>query len=230
MKTQDAQLIQTSGDTMSTVDDWSSVVGTTPAPNGTNSQGTVSQEAKRPSWQGLQVHKSGTIHTHSYVQTNKHMYDWILLNTCSSIDLFCNQFFVHNMHQVNTTLSHATNAGMMMTNLKAELPGNGMVWFDPQAMTNVLRFGNIAKQYPIQYLQESDTFQVQLCDHINIFSYKQVDNLYVLEGHQPQEESQPASSPPENVSPISATSHVQPIEENTKFLTPKEIAQANVAK
>ena len=51
-----------------------------------------------------------------------------------------------------------------MTNLKAEFPGYSTVWFDPQAMTNVLSFGNIAKQYPIQYLQESDTFQVQLSD------------------------------------------------------------------
>ena len=34
----------------------------------------------------------------------------------------------------------------------------------------------------------------------------------------------------ENTSPISATSYVQTIEENAKFLTPKEIAQANVAK
>ena len=95
MKMQDVELMQASGDTMSTIDDWSSVTGTTPTTNGTTSQGTASQEAKRPSWQGLQVHKSGTIiHTHSYGQTNKHMYDWILLDTCSSINLFCNQSFV----------------------------------------------------------------------------------------------------------------------------------------
>ena len=50
-------------------------------------------------------------------------------------------------------------------------------------MTNVLSFGNIAKQYPIQFLQESDTFQVQLDDHVNIFSCEQGDNLYVLEGY-----------------------------------------------
>ena len=49
----------------------------------------------------------------------------------------------------------------------------------PQAITNVLSFGNIAKQYPIRYLQESDTFQVQLHDHISIFGHEQVDNLYV---------------------------------------------------
>ena len=92
---------------------------------------------------------------------------------------------MHNVHQVNTTLSLVMNAGMMMTNLKAELPSYGTVWFNPQAMTNVLSFGNIAKQYPIQYLQESDTFQVQLHSHINIFGCEQVDNLYVLEGNQP---------------------------------------------
>ena len=36
-----------------------------------------------------------------------------------------------------------------MTNLKAELPGYGTTWFDPQVMTNVLTSGNIAKQYPV---------------------------------------------------------------------------------
>ena len=54
MKAQDVQLMQASGDTMSTINDWSSLIGTTPTTNGTNSQGTASQEANRPSWQGLQ--------------------------------------------------------------------------------------------------------------------------------------------------------------------------------
>ena len=59
MKMQDVQLTQSRGDTMSTINDPSSIMGTTPTTNR-----TASQEAKRPSWQGLQVHKSGTIHTH----------------------------------------------------------------------------------------------------------------------------------------------------------------------
>ena len=81
---------------------------------------------------------------------------------------------MQNVHQVNTTLSLATNAGTMMTNLQAELPGYSTVWFDPQAMKNVLSFGNITKQYPIRYLQELDTFQVQLCDHVNILAVNKV--------------------------------------------------------
>ena len=98
MKMQDAQLTQASGDTTSTVNDQSTVMGTTPATNGSSSQGTASQGANRPSWHSLQIHKSGTIYTPSRAQTNKHMYDWILLNTFALIDLSCNRSFVCNMH------------------------------------------------------------------------------------------------------------------------------------
>ena len=52
MKTKDVQLMQASGDTMSTIDDWSTVMGTTPTTNDSSSQGTASQGANRPSWQG----------------------------------------------------------------------------------------------------------------------------------------------------------------------------------
>ena len=97
LKAQDAQLMQASGVTMSTDDDQSTMTGTTPTTNGSSSQGTTSQGANRPSWQGLQIHKSGTIYTHSYAQTNKHMYNWILLDTCSSINLFCHQSYMHNV-------------------------------------------------------------------------------------------------------------------------------------
>ena len=50
MKMQDAQLTQAGGVTMSTNDDWSTMTGTTPATNGSSSQGTTSQRANRPSW------------------------------------------------------------------------------------------------------------------------------------------------------------------------------------
>ena len=63
IKMQDAQLMQASGVATSTDNDWSTVMGTTPTTNGSSSQGTGSQGANRPSWQGLQIHKSATICT-----------------------------------------------------------------------------------------------------------------------------------------------------------------------
>ena len=50
-----------------------------------------------------------------------------------------------------------------------------------------------------------------------------------MKGNQPREESPKPPSLQENVSQVQVTSHVRPIKENAKFLTPKEIAQANVA-
>ena len=67
--------MQASGAKTSTDDDQSTMMGSTPATNGLSSQGTASQEANRPAWQGLQIDKSGTIYTHSYMQTNKYMSD-----------------------------------------------------------------------------------------------------------------------------------------------------------
>ena len=98
MKMQDVQLTQASGVATSTNDDQNIVSGTTPTTNGSSSQGTTSQGANRPSWQVLQIHKSGTIYTHSYAQTSKHMYDWILVDTCSLNNLSYNQSYVCNVH------------------------------------------------------------------------------------------------------------------------------------
>ena len=78
MKTPDVQLMQAIGVAISTDDDQSTMTGTNPTTNGFSSQGTASQGTNRPSWQGLQILKSGTIYTHSFAQANKHMYDWIL--------------------------------------------------------------------------------------------------------------------------------------------------------
>ena len=50
MKMQDAQLMQASGDKMSTVNDQSTIMGTTPTTNGTSNQGPASQGTNRPSW------------------------------------------------------------------------------------------------------------------------------------------------------------------------------------
>ena len=184
MKGQDVQLTQASGVTTSTDGDWITI-GTTPTTNGSTSQGTASQGANRPSWQGLLTRVEPFIPTVMHKPTSTCIIGSSLIHVHQLIS-FVIYSFVHSMHQVNMTLSLATNAGVMITNLKAQLSGYGTVWFDPQATTNVLSCGNIAKQYPIRYLQESDTFQVQLSNCINIFGHEQVDNLYVLEGNQPR--------------------------------------------
>ena len=67
-------------------------------------------------------------------------------------------------------------------------------------------------------------------NQINIFGCEQINNLYALKGNQPREESTKTPLTPQNDPQVHATSHVQTVEENSKFLTPKGIVQARVAK
>jgi hypothetical protein len=47
--------------------------------------------------------------------------------------------------------------------MKADLPGWGEVWFDPNCMTNIFSYAQMADQYPITYdNQKEDAFIVQL--------------------------------------------------------------------
>ena len=67
------------------------------------------------------------------------------------------------------------------------------------------------------------------CEQINNL-YALKGNLYALKGNQSREESTKTPLAPQNDTQVHATSHIQTVEENSKFLTPKEIVQARVAK
>ena len=52
---------------------------------------------------------------------------WILLDSQSTVDMFCNLDLLENIHQVSESMSIRCNAGTWVTNLVRELPGNGPV-------------------------------------------------------------------------------------------------------
>ena len=90
-------------------------------------------------------------HQLSLAQSNEVMKEWILLDNQSSVDLFCNPNLVKDIHESKETLFLHTNDGVIKTNMKATVPGYGVVWFDAQAMTNVFCFANMVEKYRIQY-------------------------------------------------------------------------------
>jgi hypothetical protein len=52
--------------------------------------------------------------------------------------IFCNPEMVTNICQTNEELTLTTNAGVLHTNMKANVPGWGEVQFNPAAMTNIM--------------------------------------------------------------------------------------------
>ena len=85
------------------------------------------------------------------VSSKGHHEDWILLNSQLSADVFCNQEFVTDIHDVGEILALTMNAGTLMTSSKATVSGYGKVWFAEHAITNVFSLALMEDRFQVMY-------------------------------------------------------------------------------
>jgi hypothetical protein len=84
-------------------------------------------------------------------QFESSMKDWVLIDTASTVNVFCNKNLIVNIRP-SETLHVQTNAGQFSTSYKADLPWCNMeVWYDPKAITNVLSFAIVQAMFPVKY-------------------------------------------------------------------------------
>lgn len=80
------------------------------------------------------------------------MRDLLLLDNQSTNDKFCNDKYLVNIHHVKESLQLSTNGGILTTNMKETFPGYGLVWYHPEAITNILSQSRVKDQgYTISY-------------------------------------------------------------------------------
>jgi hypothetical protein len=78
--------------------------------------------------------------------------DVVLLDSCSTMDLFCNPRFVQDIVKVQNPITVESNGGKLQVRHKAKVSGyNALVYYDGSAIANILSLKNLGKQYPITY-------------------------------------------------------------------------------
>ena len=98
----------------------------------------------------------GNIFSQSKGYINK---DWVLLDSQSTIDLFCNASLLTNIRVVNDHLNIFCNAGSASTNIVGDLKGYGTVWFHDSGIANILSLHRVAERFHVTYdSHESNCF------------------------------------------------------------------------
>jgi hypothetical protein len=77
---------------------------------------------------------------------------WVLLDNCSTVNIFSNRKLLRNIRQINMYVDVKCNAGSRTTNWIGDFPGiPEPVWLDEKGRCNILSMKRVKKYYRIVY-------------------------------------------------------------------------------
>ena len=87
----------------------------------------------------------------------------LLLDSQSTVDLFCNRSYVNKVSRSASGMRLKSTGATMLVSQKAQSRVQGYptpVWFDDQAITNILALKNVIKHFHVTYDSNDETFVV----------------------------------------------------------------------
>jgi hypothetical protein len=85
----------------------------------------------------------------------------ILLDSQSTMDLFCSKQLITNVTKANNKMRLQSNGGRMAVTQKATMPGyKKKVWFSKDVIINIIALSNLIQQYHVTYDSRNQIFVV----------------------------------------------------------------------
>jgi len=108
----------------------------------------------------------------------------VLLDSCSTVNLFCDTQRVSNIRHVHPGLRIHCNAGYRTATLKAQFGSfPEEVWYDPDGAANVLSLHTVRKYYRVSYdSQHGDTFVIHTGKGTELYFRLTTKGLYAFAG------------------------------------------------
>ena len=161
----------------------------------------------------------------SGMQQDTSMRKTILLDSGSSVNLFCNEGMLQSLQTSNNPVNISTNAGSIDVTHEGHLHNFGMVPFHAEAMTNIFSLGVLSDHYKITMDASVDN-AIYVHTPLKVVRFgRNKSNLYTHTPTTLGQDPQPATPEPPEV-----TTFVQSVEENKLFCTPREVDRAKKAR
>ena len=139
---------------------------------------------------------------------------WILLDSQSTISVFRNAQYLHNIRNSDTKMTVLTNGGSQESTLIGDVTNFGTVWYNPHSLANILSLAEVRKTYRVT--MDTDVEPAMCVHRKNGSLMKFVEYGNGLYFHDP--------STAEN-----RYTFVTSVDTNKSMFTPREVANADAA-